>query len=679
MRYHSLRIVSILIFCLVSRSVIRAQAPPTAVQTALDDLNQRLGTSLRLSDFNWEWSRQVFNNEALGCSRLDTGNLQPQSYNGYQVILIVNDIRWDYRVAESPRSFLILCSPEPTPTPQPSPMSQLAPALTPGQAAPISPLPTATPSRCAGLTPRLAIGQPARVTPGLPNNMREQPARSARLVGEIPGEGVFTVLEGPRCTGDGTWWQVDYNGIIGWTLEGSASGEYYTEPLSLAVAPTATTAFIPTPTITATAVICNPALPPRLRIGEKARVTPGDPNNMREQPGQSSRYVGEIPGLGVFTVLEGPRCTADGSWWRVDYNGLIGWTIEGIGDYWLEPVLPGLEVLTVNSATRLRPLPWTNEAAAPDMGIIAFVNQTTLYTTGTAGNRRWNPIDSFVAPDALRWQSAAIAPGLTIRALLFLREQERTMTLLADTANHRVVVLETQSEIAVLPQITDVSAAAFAPDGTRIVIASGNGQLHGVNITPGAQDFNVLTPLQQVHDDRIEKIIFDSTGRQMVTISKKVAYLWNTATWTVQQSTVMDSAYVYDGVFSPDGRWVVISSLDNSAVQSGSNTGALRFWDIPAQSVLGGSAPAGMTYSDITFMNDGGSLLVAGGSGNGTMVNAASRAVVELWNLNTRINVRIVDNQAGYFKSAVLNEANTLLVTANPISGVQMWAVSSGG
>jgi uncharacterized protein YraI len=668
-----------LIFFLGSMSFVSAQAPPPAVQIALDDLNQRLGTNLRLSDFNWEWSQQVFNNAALGCTRLQNNNLPAQSYTTYVVILLVNNIRWDYRIAETPQRLIILCSPEPTPTPPPSPTPQPAQPVTPGQIAPISPLPTATPAGCSGLTPRLVMGQSARVTPGLPNNLREEPARSARLIGEIPGEGVFTVIDGPRCTGDGTWWRVDYNGLVGWTIEGNTSGQYFVEPLNLVAAPTAVPVVLPTVTPTPAPVICNPALLPRLRIGEKGRVTPGDPNNVREQPGQSSRYVGEIPGLGVFTVLEGPRCTGDGSWWRVDYNGLVGWTIEGIGDYWIEPVLPGLEVLTTNSASRLRVLPWTNEATAPDMAIAAFVNQTTLYTTGTAGNRRWNPIDSFVTPEQLRWQSVAVAPGLGIQSILFLAGQERTLALLSDTVNWRVVVLETQSEIAILPQITDVSAAAFAPDGTRIVLAMGNGQLNVVNITPGAQDFNVLTPLQQVHDDRIEKIVFDAAGRQMVSISKKVAYLWNTATWTVQQSTVMESAFVYDAIFSPDGRWLVISSLDNPAVQSGANTGGLRFWDIPAQSVLGGSAPAGVTYSDIGFLNDGITLLVAGGSGNGAQIDANSRALVELWNLNTRINVRIVDNQAGYFKTALLNEANTLLMTANPISGVQLWAVSSGG
>jgi uncharacterized protein YraI len=77
--------------------------------------------------------------------------------------------------------------------------------------------------------PRLTVGAQARVTPGLPNKVRAAPSMAAAQVGQIPGEGVFTVLSGPAC-GDGyRWWQVNYNGLVGWTANGSG-GEYWVEP-----------------------------------------------------------------------------------------------------------------------------------------------------------------------------------------------------------------------------------------------------------------------------------------------------------------------------------------------------------------------------------------------------------------------------------------------------------------
>jgi serine/threonine protein kinase/formylglycine-generating enzyme required for sulfatase activity len=87
---------------------------------------------------------------------------------------------------------------------------------------------------------------------------------------------------------------------------------------------------------------CAGLQPTRLTVGRKARVTQGDPNRVREEPG--GKIVGKIPPEGVFKVLGGPRCTLDGmAWWRIDYEGLVGWTAEANRDYyWLEPwPLPG--------------------------------------------------------------------------------------------------------------------------------------------------------------------------------------------------------------------------------------------------------------------------------------------------------------------------------------------------
>ena len=83
---------------------------------------------------------------------------------------------------------------------------------------------------------------------------------------------------------------------------------------------------------------CDGAPLPRLSVGGLARVTPGDPNNVRDVPARSGTLVGAIPGGEVFAVLEGPECVDGLNWWRVEYESLTGWTVEGAGtDYWVEP------------------------------------------------------------------------------------------------------------------------------------------------------------------------------------------------------------------------------------------------------------------------------------------------------------------------------------------------------
>jgi hypothetical protein len=67
--------------------------------------------------------------------------------------------------------------------------------------------------------PRLIVGKQGQVTPGDPNALRESP--TGPTIGRIPGSAFFDVIGGPQC-GDKsrTYWQVNYNGMVGWTAEG---------------------------------------------------------------------------------------------------------------------------------------------------------------------------------------------------------------------------------------------------------------------------------------------------------------------------------------------------------------------------------------------------------------------------------------------------------------------------
>jgi hypothetical protein len=83
---------------------------------------------------------------------------------------------------------------------------------------------------------------------------------------------------------------------------------------------------------------CPGALASRLGVNRLGRVLPGDPNNLRAEANTNNEQVGQIPADGVFNVLEGPVCAEDYVWWRIDYQGTIGWTVESSADtYWLEP------------------------------------------------------------------------------------------------------------------------------------------------------------------------------------------------------------------------------------------------------------------------------------------------------------------------------------------------------
>jgi uncharacterized protein YraI len=384
------RLMILLILCLLPLALnfapvtfAQSDVPPQVVD-AVNLLGQLLRLPLTINDMQrWSYDVQVFNNSNLGCaSRTGTSG----SYLAYAVELQYGGVTYDVRVSGD-RTISFICGSNATPTP----------------------------SSCSGSpAPRLRIGEGGRVTAGgLPNSVRVQPDPTAGAVGEIPAGASFTVLDGPRCGAGYTWWLVDYNGTVGWTPE-SDSTEYWLEPLGFVAtaAPTATSGgLILFPTLTATLaptatvltatpavtgivpatpvtvnmipaptiVACETSLASRLSIGRQGRVALGGyPNNVRDNPGVSSAYLGEIPPGGLFNILAGPTCASGYQWWQVDYNGLIGWTPEASTlNYWLEPLTPLREAFIGANLPRIG-LRSTIGAGNYDGGGIAFNTDSAM-------------------------------------------------------------------------------------------------------------------------------------------------------------------------------------------------------------------------------------------------------------------------------------------------------------
>jgi dipeptidyl aminopeptidase/acylaminoacyl peptidase len=84
---------------------------------------------------------------------------------------------------------------------------------------------------------------------------------------------------------------------------------------------------------------CPENLPGRLMIGQRGRVISDVDLRIRPQPGLVEGEIGKMPLGSEFTVLEGPECADRLTWWKVDYQGVVGWVSEGRGvAYWVEPI-----------------------------------------------------------------------------------------------------------------------------------------------------------------------------------------------------------------------------------------------------------------------------------------------------------------------------------------------------
>lgn len=98
-----------------------------------------------------------------------------------------------------------------TPTPSPTPTALATEVATPDPDCELVP-PT-----------RLIVRERARVTleDDRPLNIREEPTTTSSALGAIqPGQIVY-VLDGPECSTIYAWYQIEYNGIIGWIAEGT--------------------------------------------------------------------------------------------------------------------------------------------------------------------------------------------------------------------------------------------------------------------------------------------------------------------------------------------------------------------------------------------------------------------------------------------------------------------------
>lgn len=203
---------------------------------------------------------------------------------------------------------------------------------------------------CAGSPPTRMVGaQRGRVAQRF-STLRAAIA-SDRVLAIMPGGATFNMVSGPVCGGFGnfTWWQVNYNGLVGWVTEGAVrsiygSNQYWIAPLDVGGA-----TFTPTPTSTprpptatpttwpTSAAACPGAPAPKLVVGGRARVA--QVYSSLRAGIQSDRILRIMRPTDTIEVLAGPFCSfGPYNWWQVRSANVIGYATEGTGGtYWLVP------------------------------------------------------------------------------------------------------------------------------------------------------------------------------------------------------------------------------------------------------------------------------------------------------------------------------------------------------
>jgi len=86
-------------------------------------------------------------------------------------------------------------------------------------------------SDCYAHAEPVSVGGRGQVTPGLSNRIRSGAGLDFEQVGTARPGTAFDVLSGPTCADGYWWWQIRYQGITGWTVEGT-NGDNWIEAVS---------------------------------------------------------------------------------------------------------------------------------------------------------------------------------------------------------------------------------------------------------------------------------------------------------------------------------------------------------------------------------------------------------------------------------------------------------------
>lgn len=443
----------------------------------------------------------------------------------------------------------------------------------------VLPLQSAQAQDCTTL--RLTIGGKGRVLPGDANNVRDQPSTEGNRIGQIPGEAEFLVLDGPVCDSQGrAWWQVDYNGLIGWTVGGQGSSDY--------VEPVGEEGETPPPLtlVEPTTIDCS-GMPPRLTIGRQGRVLEGEPLAVYYRFNNSNRIEGEIQAGGIFTILDAPTCdSSERVWWPVSYEDIEGWILEGMaGTYFVEPVIEANETLALpprfscpdslptrlfggglgrvvpGGANRIRSAPSTSgemlgvipsEAVFSVIGEIQCENDTLWQSIEYNGITGWTAEvvgDSYTVEPS---SGGDIMPDervvITLENLWQVTEIGRFLPALSRSDNNG---------------FNYGISVNWLPDSTRFAVTD-----HAGVLVYDVRD--LAAPPRRFHSNMMVTVYppmfnaaFSPDGKLLVAGSADgIAYVWDLESGE-QITTLQHEAnhYVSTVAFSPDGRWLATGSV----------------------------------------------------------------------------------------------------------------------
>jgi WD40 repeat protein len=205
-------------------------------------------------------------------------------------------------------------------------------------------------------------------------------------------------------------------------------------------------------------------LPPRLAVGQTARVIPGGvPNRLRDQPNLNGAQVGMAAPESTLAIIGGPVCDAEGQviWWQVQMGNVTGWTAEGFApdEYFLEPVG---EAGAVRGATAIARA--TVSSAETDS---VLATAASLNATSTEQARLGS-----IQTQAVLTQTAQalITPSETAKPTATLTITPTLAPLTALPENRTMITSENIEQLTTMVSLPYAATILFLPDQSQMLV-----------------------------------------------------------------------------------------------------------------------------------------------------------------------------------------------------------------
>jgi WD40 repeat protein len=198
-----------------------------------------------------------------------------------------------------------------------------------------------------------------------------------------------------------------------------------------------------------------------------------------------------------------------------------------------------------------------------------------------------------------------------------------------------------------------VIGAAFSPDGTRVITASGDRTARVWDIATATQ-LAVLSG----HSNGLFTAEFSPDGQRIVTASvDRTARIWDAATGKPLAVLAGHDGEVYTAVFSPDGRYVLTASEDGTA----------RIWDAATAKPLAFVARENDAVLGAAFSPDG-----------RRVVTASSNQVARVWDVATAKSIAVLAGHESFVQTPDFAPDGRRIVTASGDKTARIWDAATG-